>query len=199
MRDLAHDTLLPYMLFYADMTRTLHLIKHGKPFIIPGVPGHEWQLASDALDHLPELLEKLQPKPQLVVCSMEPKAQATALALAEALGVPFRPMLGLHEHLRYTNEYTSTEEFQARFQRFFAEPDLVVVGEESARDALTRFRNAVKAVMQANAQENVAIVSHGTVISLLVAEANGLDPFPLWQSLKLLDAVSVEWPTLKLL
>ena len=187
------------MLFYADMTRTLHLIKHGKPFIIPGVPAHEWNLASDALDGLPALTERLNPLPGIVISSEEPKAKATAQALAAALNVQHRPMLGLHEHLRYTNEYTSTEEFQARFQRFFAEPDLVVVGEESARDALTRFRNAVNAVMQANAQENVAIVSHGTVISLLVAEANGLDPFPLWQSLKLLNAVSVEWPTLKLL
>lgn len=180
------------------MTRTLHLIKHGQPFIIPGVPAHEWALASDALEGLPALVEKLKPPAQLVVCSMEPKAKASAEALALALGVPLRPMLGLHEHLRYTNDFTDAGEFRARFRRFFAEPDALVVGEESAADALTRFRNAVRAVMQANTQQSVAIVAHGTVISLLLAEANGLDPFSLWKSLKLLDAVTLEWPGLRL-
>lgn len=182
------------------MTRTLHLIKHGKPFIIPGVPAHEWNLASDALDGLPALTERLNPLPGIVISSEEPKAKATAQALAAALNVQHRPMLGLHEQLRYTAPFhADVKGFQADIQRFFAHPDEIVSGEENAHDARTRFRNAVNAVMQANAQENVAIVSHGTVISLLVAEANGLDPFPLWQSLKLLDAVSVEWPTLKLL
>lgn len=180
------------------MPRTLHLIKHGKPTLVEGVPAHEWHLADDALTELPKLIDRLKPVPQIIISSEEPKAKATAQALAAALGVPCRPMVGLHEHLRYTNAVTSPKEFRSRMLRFFAEPDKLVIGEESAADARTRFGNAINAVMQANPQENVAVVAHGTVISLLVAQAGGLDPVPLWESLDLLGVLSVAWPQLKL-
>lgn len=178
------------------MPRTLHLIKHGKPQIIPNVSAHEWQLADDALDELPRLLDRLKPTPHIILCSEEPKAKATAQALAAALGVPCRPMLGLHEHLRYSNELTSAAEFRGRFRRFFAEPASVVVGEESANDARTRFGNALRAAMLANPQESVAVVAHGTVISLVVAAVNNADAFLLWQALKCLDSLTLDWPSL---
>ncbi|AXG97921.1 histidine phosphatase family protein [Deinococcus wulumuqiensis] len=180
------------------MPRTLHLIKHGQPTLVPGVPAHEWLLAPGALDGLPGLVARLDPRPGLVACSEEPKAKATAQALAAALGVPCRPMLGLHEHLRYSQEVTSPDEFQARFRRFFAEPGQVVVGEESADDAHRRFANAVGAVLKVNPQPSVAIVAHGTVISLLAARANGLDAFALWDRLKCLDVLTLDADTLRL-
>ena len=68
------------------MPRTLHLIKHGQPTLVPGVPAHEWLLAPGALDGLPGLVARLDPRPGLVACSEEPKAKATAQALAAALG-----------------------------------------------------------------------------------------------------------------
>ncbi len=107
-------------------------------------------------------------------------------------------MLGLHEHLRYGQEVTSPDEFQARFRRFFAEPGQVVVGEESADDAHRRFANAVGAVLKVNPQPSVAIVAHGTVISLLAARANGLDAFALWDRLKCLDVLTLDADTLRL-
>lgn len=177
------------------MTRKLHLIKHGKPFIIPGVPAHEWNLASDALEGLPALVERLHPRPEVVVSSEEPKARGTARALAAALGVGRRPMLGLHEHLRYTAPFhTDVKDFQADIQRFFAQPDEIVFGEESATDARMRFKNAVNATMQANPQQSVALVAHGTVMSLLIAQMNDVDALKLWDSLKFLDSVTLTWP-----
>ena len=180
------------------MPRTLHLIKHGQPTLIPNVPAHEWHLAPDALDGLPDLIARLNPRPDLVVCSEEPKAKATAQALAAALGVPCRPMLGLHEHLRYGNELVSADEFQNRFRRFFAEPGQVVVGEESADDAWRRFANAINAVLTVNPHPTLAVVAHGTVISLLAARANGLDAFTLWESLRCLDLLTLDAGTLRL-
>lgn len=129
--------------------------------------------------------------------SEEPKARATAAALAAALGVPHRPMVGLDEQLRYTTPFrTDPAGFQADMRRLVDQPQAVVFGEECADDARTRFGNAVQAVMRANPQDTVAVVTHGTVISLLVAHAGGLDPWPLWRSLRLLDAVTVDIPGL---
>lgn len=181
------------------MSRTLHLIKHGRPHIVPGVPAHEWALAEDALDGLDALVVRLQPPPQLIVSSFEPKAHATAAALAARLGAAHRPMHGLHEQLRYTAPYhANPADFEAEMRSFFDHPDRVVSGEESAHDARTRFGNAVQAVLTANPQKAIAIVAHGTVISLLVAHANHLDPWLLWRRLKLLDAVTVDVPGLRM-
>ncbi|GAA5533308.1 histidine phosphatase family protein [Deinococcus aluminii] len=181
------------------MARTLHLIKHARPRIVPGVPAHDWPLAPGALDGIPALAARLVPPPELVVSSEEGKAKATAQALAARLGVPCRSMLGLHEQLRYTVPYReNAADFQADLRRFFLHPAELVFGEESADDARTRFAHAVQAVMLAHTQERVAIVAHGTVISLLIAGANGLDPLPLWTSLGLLEALTVDWPGLRL-
>ncbi|MBZ9751699.1 phosphoglycerate mutase family protein [Deinococcus sp. HMF7604] len=176
------------------MPRTLHFIKHGKPHLDPEIPAHDWRLADDALVALPALAAALSPRPELVVCSMEPKAQATAQGLAAVLGVPLRPMLGLHEQLRYTAPWRpDPADFQADLRRFFDQPEQVVSGEESAWDARIRFGNAVSAVMQVNPQDTVAVVAHGTVISLLVAHLTGQAPYELWRSLPLLGHLTLTW------
>ncbi|THF85776.1 histidine phosphatase family protein [Deinococcus sp. KSM4-11] len=181
------------------MPRTLHLIKHGKPRLIPGIPAHEWELADDALEHLDGLIARLSPPPHLIVSSFEPKAQATAAALAATLGVPHRPMHGLHEQLRYTAPFhADPADFEADLRRFFEHPTQIVSGEESADDARTRFANAIQAALHANPHDTLAVVAHGTVISLLVAHANRLDPWPLWRNFGLLDAVTVDVPGLRL-
>ncbi|GGK12509.1 phosphoglycerate mutase [Deinococcus malanensis] len=181
------------------MPRTLHLVKHGQPYILAGVPAHEWQLAEGALTGLPGLISRLRPVPDVVVSSEEAKAVSTGQGLAAALGVPSRRMLGLHEHLRYTAPvYPDPADFQAAVERFFDHPAQVVFGEESADDARRRFANAVEAVMRRQTEDSVAIVAHGTVISLLVAHGAGLDPRALWKNLGLLGALTLDWPTLRL-
>ncbi|UBV41828.1 phosphoglycerate mutase family protein [Deinococcus taeanensis] len=176
------------------MTRTLHLIKHARPECQPGVPAHEWTLAAGALNDLPAVAAGLHPRPQIVVCSTEPKAHATAQGLATLLGVALRPMQGLHEQLRYTAPWRPDPAgFNEDDRRFFLYPDRVVTGEESARDALSRFTTAVNAVMDVNTQGSVALVAHGTVISLLVGALRGVDPSPLWRDLPLLGVQSVAW------
>ena len=190
---------LSYMAHTAKTRRILHLIRHAKPQTDPSIPSHEWILASDALEPLPELINQLNPKPESVVSSKEPKAIATAQALALALEIPHRNMLGLHEHLRYTTPfYEDPADFQAEMRRLFNHPSECVSGEESADAVRERFSNALNAVMAVNSQSCVAVVTHGTVRSLYVAHANGLDPAELWRRQKLLDVVSINWPDGKL-
>ncbi|MFC6591525.1 histidine phosphatase family protein [Deinococcus lacus] len=176
------------------MSRTLHLIRHAMPTPDPTRPSHEWELAPGALDGLDALLESLDPRPDIIVSSEEPKARATASALAAALSVSWRTMLGLHEQLRYTVPlYAERAEFEAEMRRFFAHPSEVVSGEESADTACERFTAALHAVMAANSQPCVAVVTHGTVRSLYLAKRLELDAYSLWQQQKLLDSVKVSW------
>ena len=58
-------------------------------------------------------------------------------------------------------------------------------GNETAEQALQRFEDAVRRVLDEREEEVVAMVAHGTVISLLVARHNDIDAFGFWQKLGL--------------
>jgi broad specificity phosphatase PhoE len=77
-------------------------------------------------------------------------------------------------------------------RQFFAEPETVVYGTESADAAHARFERAVRDVLAGHPSGPVIVVAHGTVISLLVARANGIDPFPFWAELDLPSFVVVD-------
>lgn len=182
------------------MSRTLHLIKHRKPVLNPQQAAHDWPLDHTALTELPTLAQKLQPKPSIIISSKEDKAIDTATALANLIQLEHHAMLGLHETLRYTAPfYPDVKDFNQAIAQLFNNPDQVVFGEESAHQAQTRFHTALSAVMASQAYDSIAVVSHGTVITLLLAQINQLDPITFWQSLKLLDVVTVEWPSLKII
>jgi broad specificity phosphatase PhoE len=73
----------------------------------------------------------------------------------------------------------------------FARPAELVFGDESADQAYQRFRAAVTGVLELFPDQNVAVVTHGTVMTLLITRAKS-DPAPLafWQRLGL-PAVAV--------
>lgn len=78
---------------------------------------------------------------------------------------------------------------------FFASPHELVYGRETAHEALTRFRNALDRTLREHPAGTLAIVTHGTVMALLLAAANRLDPNQLWLRLATPSFVVVTYPT----
>jgi broad specificity phosphatase PhoE len=77
-----------------------------------------------------------------------------------------------------------------------------VLGSETADAAYGRFGAAVDAVVRdaaAAATRDVAIVSHGTVISLFAQRRSGQDPFALWRKMGLPSFAVFDLTTAKLL
>jgi broad specificity phosphatase PhoE len=87
--------------------------------------------------------------------------------------------------------------FEAAVARFFAHPAELLLGRETADEAHARFAGAVAAVMGRHRGETVAVVAHGTVITLFVARATGQEPFALWKRLGLPSFVVLAWPGLE--
>ena len=87
----------------------------------------------------------------------------------------------------------------AAIRRLFAAPNELVLGHETAAAALARFEQAVKVAIDDAPDPNVVIVSHGTVISLLVARRSGLDPMELWMGLTTPCYLVLELPSFNLL
>ncbi|MFM8319820.1 MAG: histidine phosphatase family protein [Chloroflexota bacterium] len=182
----------------------LLLIKHSLPEIDPARPADEWPLGLEGRRRCLALAERLmQYRPQALFCSLETKARQTAAILADRLSLPVTPTAGLHEHARRSAGFGTPEQFQADVQRFFAHPEQLVFGEETARAAQARFTFAIAGLLQANPAQTLAVVAHGTVISLF--SQPHLDPgdaaavYRFWQQLGLPSIVVFELPGLRLL
>jgi broad specificity phosphatase PhoE len=172
------------------------LIKHSLPEIQEGVPASQWHLSVQGRERAHRLA------PQLadyglgrIFSSHEPKAAETAEILATDLKLPWQTIPNLHEHVRPVSTNFSQAAFEADVAALFARPNELVFGSETADQAHERFRQAVEGIVEVNSGENIAIVAHGTVISLFVSRACGMEPFPLWESLGLPSCVIIDQGT----
>ena len=129
------------------------------------------------------LAEALRPyHPGVVISSEEPKAAETGRVVAELLALPHYSAPGLHEH-DITDEpyFDDPADFEEAVRFLFDTPDQRRFGER-ANEALGRFTEAVKAVLESYPDKNVALVAHGRVNTLFVAAHNDLEPFAFWRN-----------------
>jgi broad specificity phosphatase PhoE len=78
-------------------------------------------------------------------------------------------------------------------------PDELVLGEETANEALTRFDRAVRRVIDEHPNQDIAIVSHGTVIAMLLAKYSDRPAFGLWREMGLPSYAVLSQPPLQLI
>lgn len=168
--------------------RRVILVRHAAPMKQPDVPARDWPLSPAGQADAARLADQLASyAPAAIIASDELKARQTAQPLAHRLGLPVTVSSGLHEHERHSVGYLDDATFQATMARLFAEPDTLVFGEETANQALARFSQAVgdALALYANASGDLAIVTHGTVLSLFVAAHSDHDPMTFWYHLHL--------------
>ncbi len=174
----------------------LVLIRHARPEIDPDIPANEWGLSPEGRVACPRLAQALRHlKTQVVIASEEPKAAETGELVAQALNLPFQTAPGLHEHDRGNVIFEGDQAvFLANVRRFFEKPDQLVYGAETAHAACQRFTQAVHSSIADFPDRTVAIATHGTVMSLFVAQYNPIDVVDFWGQLKLPDAVVLARP-----
>lgn len=174
----------------------LLLVKHSLPDIDPGVAAHHWRLADEGRRRCTALAELLSAyHPTVVVSSTEPKAAETAAIVAANLSIPLETEADLHEHDRSNVAHLSQEAFQHAVARLFAQPGELVFGNETAAQAQRRFEGAIDRLLARHPGKTVAVVTHGTVISLFVAaRCSGVDGYALWKQLGLPACVILALP-----
>ncbi len=182
----------------------LILVKHSLPELQPDRPASGWRLSEEGRRRCAPLVEALTVyKPEVIVASAEPKATETARLVAERMALPYRVVDGLHEHDRSNVGWLGTAQLEASVARFFAEPQALVLGLETAEQAQRRFVGAVGGVLESNPDRNVVIVAHGTVITLFVAQmaaaaTPGFSAFAFWKELGLPSFVVLVTPSYEL-
>ncbi len=166
--------------------RRLLLVRHAAPAKNSAVPAREWALSPSGHADAARLADLLAPYvPSAILASDELKARQTAQPLADRLGLPVEVIAGLREHERRTVGYLGDEAFQATMARFFAEPDTLAFGEETASQALARFTAAIEDALICHPSGDIALFTHGTVMSLFVAAHSDREPMEFWWHLHL--------------
>jgi broad specificity phosphatase PhoE len=174
----------------------LILIKHATPVKDPARPSNEWELSDLGRQQAIKLAKDLLDQKCLidvVATSDEPKAQETGKIIAAEFDRTIQVVKDLAEHDRSNVPVMPTREFISSVALFFKEPDRLVLGRETARDAKARITGAIERIMSDYAGRDVAIVSHGTVIALFAAELLKEDPFQLWRRMGLPSYIVIDW------
>jgi broad specificity phosphatase PhoE len=168
------------------MKNSLILVKHSLPDIVENIPARQWHLSEEGKLRAERLAHRLTLfKPDVLISSPEPKAGETAEITGRELGLEVRTIQKLHEHDRSNSAYLSRQEFQNAVREFFLRPDQLVFGNETANQALGRFSKTVHGILESNKNQTIAVVTHGTVISLFVSRLTGVSAFSLWKELGL--------------
>ncbi len=187
------------------MPGRLILIRHSQSAADSKVPVHRWGLTDEGRRRCETLAARLSRfSPAIVASSPEPKALDTATLTMARLGHDtrlIRVVDGLREHARETMPWLSQEEFDEKLNEFFARPDVLVIGEETAGQALLRFTRAIASIVgtpelklrptadgrpaspETSQGQDILVFTHATVMTLFVAACTGQDAFAFWQSL----------------
>ena len=162
--------------------RKLLLVRHSLPVITGDQTASLWQLSEEGRRRCERLAEMLAASsPATIITSTEPKAIETGQIIGERLGIPVESAPNLHEHERPGTDLDTLEQFQAKVARLLENPGELVFGAETGDQARERFSAAVGDAMRRHPAGDLAIVSHGTVMTLFLAHATDLDPVPLWK------------------
>ena len=177
----------------------LILIKHAHSQMTPGVPPEQWGLSDQGRERCGALAARLSAHtPDLIFSSEERKALQTAELLSNELKRPWQAVAGVQEHDRGNVPVMATKDFISAMAQVFRRPQERVLGRESADQALTRFERALSGLLDRHTEEDVAVVTHGTVIALFAAEHADVDPFLNWRQMGLPSFMIFERPGMTL-
>ncbi len=177
----------------------LVLVKHAPPEIIPSMASPRWVLSEDGRGRCDWLAAQLADLGVIqLYASLEPKALETAALVGVRLGLEVRPRRDLHENDRTGLGFGPLDQLRARIPRFLEEPATLVMGRETAEAAGRRFETAVRALLVEAGDPTIAVITHGTVLTTLVARYNPIEPFAFWDSLTVPSCVSLDAATFRL-
>lgn len=144
-------------------------ITHPDVTIDPALPIPDWELSPRGLERMALFCNHaFVARITQVFSSGERKARDGADMLAQRLGLTPQIDLDLGENDRSATGYLPKAEFVEMARQFFAQPEKSVRGWERAVDAQHRIANALRRIVDCHPGDNIAIVSHGGVGTLLM-------------------------------
>ena len=161
----------------------LILVRHSIPAVSAEVHYRSWPLTTEGerlAARAANFVASYQP--ELIVTSDELKALQTAEIIASRVAVALEVDSGLGEHDRSGVPWRGDEARRRELRDLFANPTRRVFGNESANEALQRFDSALGRSLS-RGLGTVAVVTHGTMMTLYLARLTGRDAGEIWSQL----------------
>ena len=182
------------------MSCSLILIRHAATQVDLTTPAHTWPLSDKGQQSCYDLAERLRPRhPSRIITSTETKARQTGYIIATVLQLPLESWPGLHEHARNNVTGLDQKTFVTQVARLLTQPETHVFGLETGAQARQRFTQAIHSIRQQYPDDTLAIVTHGTVLTLFIAAHNPIEPVSWWQNLRLPDFFCLTEPAFLLI
>ena len=167
--------------------KNLILIRHSKTQQVPDISSHKWTISDEGVDLARQLSEQLaEYKIEMIFSSHEKKTKETANIFKERLNLPSVIELdGVEETRRGEVPYFADHnEFGARVIKAMENKSEILFGDESFENALNRFIKAIDSITrQYPNAEYLAVVSHGTVISLYLEHLTKIKARKFWKAM----------------
>lgn len=165
----------------------LILIRHSITEPNPELNSHEWTLTELGRERCKILAEALRPYPiRHIYTSDEAKAIVTGAIIAESFGIKAEIEPKLAETKRSGLDFMGSQaEFKQQVREAMRYPNEKRFGDESFSAARERFLEAMDARSAMHPNETIALVSHGRVLAMVLAQFSGEDPSSIWDSLKM--------------
>ena len=152
-----------------------YFITHPEVVVDADTPVPQWHLSDRGVHRMRDFSSQTDVgKLSAVWASTETKAIEAAGILAGHFGLAISVHPGLHENDRSATGFLPPSEFDRMANAFFARPEESVQGWERAVDAQARVAAAVNDILQRFSGENIALVSHGGVGTLLLCKYLGI-------------------------
>jgi broad specificity phosphatase PhoE len=168
------------------MCKKLIFLNHAGTKIDKNIPAQQWGLSKDGILQSNKLVDdKVFLDIDIIYCSIESKCYQTIKPLADKLGINVIQFLGFEELHKGLNEYMSSNEYGLVKSKMF----------KDLNEALNRFKNAVNMVSMKYSDQNVLIVSHGSILAVYFSYLDGKlkERIPnLWGKVKYCDYAIIE-------
>lgn len=163
--------------------RLLYLIRHATPAIRPEVPPRDWLLSERGIEEAAALAATADSWGiEALYASSEPKAQATALIMGDALGLLVRVVDAFDELIMGPEWITNADAFNEQVRAILEDSGQQPRSAERAPAAAERFAAGV-AIARQDAFP-AAIVSHGRILAAYLSRELRIEsPFEFWREI----------------
>lgn len=169
------------------------ILRHAETIKGPNKPAPEWDLTADALEKINYYIsERKFSDITKIVSSSEPKAVATGKPIAIHLNLPISEMEEFVE-VKREKKFLTDEEFLDQKKRELTNLYQIENGVESANQALARFERGIQKLEEKYLDENILIITHGTIMTLYLAKINNDfgSIYENWKKLKFCDLIII--------
>jgi broad specificity phosphatase PhoE len=147
----------------------VYFISHPEVVLNREIPVTQWDLSERGLQRLAMMTQPWFNSLDAIFSSCETKAMTAAKTMAQRRNLAVQYCEDLGEMDRSSTGILEPPEFDRVVEEFFAEPHQSVRGWERAVDAQSRIIHAVENALSLSPDDqNIAIVSHGGVGTLLI-------------------------------